>query len=484
MTVTRKVVSSAMFATSAKMLSKALGILSTMVLARILAPEQFGFIAIISIALYFFDILSHTASEQYVIQRAVVTKKQLDTAWSLNLIVKIVISVVIASTAPWVALFFERPELSNAIALSAIILPIQALKSPLYILLKRQLKFSLLFWSSLIERVLAVPFLITLAIFFKSYWAFIVTDIFAALVAVIISYIIAKKRPSFTLIEFSTQWAFSKWLLAKSIVGYTRSQIDTVVVSRTFSSGVLGNYHMARELAMMPAHFLLSPAIEPLLSAFKNDKDRKDELLNNVAFTLIAVLIVIIPLCAYIWKFSEELVFLFLGDNWNEAGKLLSILSFLFLYWTLLHVVETALIAQERVKLIFCFDLFSLALITTSLLIGVYLSLSIDDLVWVRVGSGLFGTLILLGVLFSGHMQRLTPVVLVGAVVSFVSYLWIGIEQYKLNTDSYWRLVTELIPQGLLLLAFVVCSILTLTLFTKQHHLCRLILIIRNFLIR
>ena len=78
MTVTRKVVSSAMFATSAKLLSKALGILSTMVLARILAPEQFGFIAIISIALYFFDILSHTASEQYVIQRAVITKKQLD----------------------------------------------------------------------------------------------------------------------------------------------------------------------------------------------------------------------------------------------------------------------------------------------------------------------------------------------------------------------------------------------------------------------
>ena len=398
MTVTRKVVSSAMFATSAKLLSKALGILSTMVLARILAPEQFGFIAIISIALYFFDILSHTASEQYVIQRAVVTKKQLDTAWSLNLIVKIVISVVIASTAPWVALFFERPELSNAIALSAIILPIQALKPPLYILLKRQLKFSLLFWSSLIERVLAVPFLITLAISFKSYWAFVVTDIFAAVVAVIISYIIAKKRPSFTLIELSTQWAFSKWLLAKSIVGYTRSQIDTVVVSRTFSSGVLGNYHMARELAMMPAHFLLSPAIEPLLSAFKNDKDRADELLNNVAFTLIAVLIVIIPLCAYIWKFSEELVFLFLGDNWNEAGKLLSILSFLFLYWTLLHVVETALIAQERVKLIFYFDLFSLALITTSLLIGVYLSLSIDELVWVRVGSGLFGTLTLLAI--------------------------------------------------------------------------------------
>lgn len=81
-------------------------------------------------------------------------------------------------------------------------------------------------------------------------------------------------------------------------------------------------------------------------------------------------------------------------------------------------------------------------------------------------------------------MQRLTPVVLVGAVVSFVSYLWIGIEQYRLNTDSYWRLVTELIPQGLLLFAFVVCSILTLTLFTKQHHLSRLISVVRASVIK
>lgn len=81
MTVTRKVVSSAMFAASAKIISKVLGLFSTMILARLLAPEQFGFIAIVSIALYFFDILSHTASEQYTIQKSTVTKQELSTAW-------------------------------------------------------------------------------------------------------------------------------------------------------------------------------------------------------------------------------------------------------------------------------------------------------------------------------------------------------------------------------------------------------------------
>jgi O-antigen/teichoic acid export membrane protein len=56
-----------MFAASAKIISKVLGLFSKMTLARLLAPKQFGFIAIVSIALYFFDILIDTAGKQHLI---------------------------------------------------------------------------------------------------------------------------------------------------------------------------------------------------------------------------------------------------------------------------------------------------------------------------------------------------------------------------------------------------------------------------------
>ncbi|MDO6566335.1 oligosaccharide flippase family protein [Alteromonas sp. 1_MG-2023] len=484
MTVTSKIVNSAMFAASAKIISKVLGLFSTMVLARLLAPEQFGLIAIVSIALYFFDILSHTASEQYIIQKSSVTKKELGTAWTANLVLKSLICVLIVLSAPWVALFFERPVLTNAIRVSALILPLQALKSPIYILLKRQLKFAPLFWSSLAERLFAVPLLIGLAIILQSYWAFIITDIVAGVLAVGISYFIAKRRPVFTVSGLAVQWTFSKWMLAKSIVGYARSQIDTVVVSKAFSAAMLGNYHMARELAMMPAHFILGPAIDPLLSAFKNDKNNKAELLNNVAFTLIVVFLISIPLCAYLWAFSPEIVLVLLGKNWSEAGALLSILSFLFLYWSMLHVVETALIAQSKVRLIFYFDLFSLCFIAGSLIVGVNYSLNIYELAWIRVVTGLLGSLILLVKLFEGYLKQLVSVVWIFLLIVIVSYIWGVLVSYQATCFANFPPWLEMFVSGLELMIILTLALTALWRVNTHYHIARLISIARIVLFK
>ena len=65
-----RVINSAFFSVAAKLLGKSLGLISTIIIARILAPEDFGLIAVVSMALYFFDILSHAAGEQYIVQSA------------------------------------------------------------------------------------------------------------------------------------------------------------------------------------------------------------------------------------------------------------------------------------------------------------------------------------------------------------------------------------------------------------------------------
>ncbi len=424
MNVTSRVVNSAIFSASAKLISKFLGVISTMALARILAPQDFGYIAIVSIALYFFDILSHAASEQYIIQKTTVSRRELHTAWTANLILKLAISIIVVVLAPWIAIFFERPELTNAFRLSALILPIQALKSPIYILLKRQLKFAPLFWSSLAERLFAVPLVITLAFILESFWAFIVTDIAANVFAVLISYIIAKKLPKFTLLGVATQWTFSKWMMAKSVVGYMRSQVDTIFVSKVFSAEVLGNYHMARDVAMMPAHFLLGPAVEPLLSAFKNDKHDKQALLNNVAFSLIIIFTVGVPVCAVIWTHSPEIISLLLGADWQIASTLLPILSLLFLYWSLMQVVETALVAQGKVRLVFVLDTLSLITITSGLLIGILSELSVTDIAWIRVILGIISCLIATLVVFASNFKYLVPVFWIAAYWVLLSVIW------------------------------------------------------------
>lgn len=479
MNVTRKVLNSAILSASAKVISKVLGLVSTMVLARILAPDEFGYIAVISITVYFFDILSHVASEQYIIQKKRVTFADLYTAWTANLFFKLAICVLIMVLAPWASSFFERPELTSALKVASLILPLQALRSPAYILLKRQLKFTILFWSTLIERLFAVPLLIILAFLFESYWAFVITDVMANIFGVALSYIIAKKKLRFTLSELKKQWQFSKWMIGKNIVGYARSQCDTIIVSKFFSALTLGNYHMARELAMLPAHFLLGPAIEPLLSAFKDDKDRHEALLNNVAFSLVAVLIISIPVCSFFWVFSEQIILVLLGPGWELANKLLPILSFLFLYWTLMQVIETALIAQGRVRLVFTFDCISLLSILVSLILVTVQSESVINVAWIRVLLGVITSFIITFVLFKENVKHLYPVLtccigLICAVFAWQKLTSSMIAPYSLE-QSESLLLVFLIPAfaAIALIIVVALCLLILMRVTDNYHLFR-----------
>ena len=485
MTVTRKVLNSAILSASAKVIDKMLGLVSTMLLARILAPEEFGYIAIISIAIYFFDILSHVASEQYVIRKERVTFADLYTAWTANLLLKSLISVLIVVLAPVISVFFEQPELTSAFCVASLILPLQALRSPAYILLKRQLKFTVLFWTTLIERLFAVPILLIFAITLKSYWAFVMTDIIASIFGVLLSYIVAKKKLKFTLSGLKEQWQFSKWMLGKNIVGYARSQCDTVFVSKFFSALTLGNYHMARELAMMPAHFLLAPAIEPLLSAFKEDSDKNEELLNNVAFSLVVVLVVSVPMCAFSWMFAEQIILVLLGPGWELAIELLPILVFLFLYWTLMQVIETALIAQGRVQLVFAFDCISLLFIVVSLLSVLSYSDSVFNLAWIRVLLGVISCMTITLVMFKKNTRHLYPVLticfgMVGAVLVWKEITSIIMSLYFLEINETLLLILFPLFAAIALIIVVACSLILLMRLTNNYHLLRLYKIIEN----
>lgn len=474
-----RVVNSAFFSVAAKLLGKILGLISIFIVARILAPEDFGFIAIVSMVLYLFDILSHAASEQYIIQKNIVSHSDLHTAWSLNLLLKVAIALGIVVTAPLVANFFDAVHLTDAIRVSAIILPLQALKSHKLMLLKRQLRFKPLFWLSLLERLFALPVLITLALVLSNYWAFLVTDVMVALFGLVLSFVVLKGKPYFTFKHVRRQWAFSQWMLGKHLLGYARSQIDTFVVAKWFNAGLLGNYHMSRELAMMPAHYLLSPAIEPLLAVFKNDRKNEAELLNNVAFSLLVVFVISIPLLAALYFYAKPIVYILLGENWLIAAELLPVLSILFFYWCIVQVLDAALIAMGKVQFLFMFDLLSLATIALALGWSIANEFSLKHLAWARSITGLIMALMLLVWFFKGHWRLLTPVVLlcvliVGFTVAAMVPAWLLVTEpfpnAQLALSHYIQAAAELIMFGLV---YVVLFSLLLHV-SKQYHLVRL----------
>ena len=97
-----------------------------------------------------------------------------------------------------------------------------------------------------------------------------------------------------------TKWSFSKWLFLKGLIGYARAQIDTIIVAKFFNSSLIGMYHLSRDLAMFPAQNILSPAIEPLLTAFQKIKENKENLEFQVRFCLFIVGLISFPIALFL----------------------------------------------------------------------------------------------------------------------------------------------------------------------------------------
>jgi O-antigen/teichoic acid export membrane protein len=395
---------SAAFSSGAQFLSRLIGLVSTLILARILTPTDFAMIAIIAIVLHLFDILSHTGSEQYIVQKSEVLAEDLNTAWTLDILLKSLMCVLLTILAPFIAFFFEQPQLSFAIQIASVTLIINALKNPGLLLLKRDLDYKKVFYLSLVQRMASFVAIIFVAFKWQSYWAFIIGDIIGAIVFTLGAYKIQAFRPAFGLKKVSEQWLFSKWLLGKSIVGYLRSQIDTVLVAKFFSPTQLGNYHMARDVAMLPGYNILGPAIEPLLADFKDHKLNPVKLGQRVSKVLCIVSLIVVPITIYIAFYPTLIIQVLLGEQWVIAGGILGIMSLLFFYYSYLLVIESALTAVGQVKTIFIFDIFSLVVIVATLLSYLQLYDDLNNMIWLRVSIGL-GSTLLIGIV----LHRIVP---------------------------------------------------------------------------
>lgn len=424
MNVAKKVLRSAALLVAIKFIHRSLGLISILILARLLTPADFGLVALVSITVYLFDVLSSAGSDQYIIRKDSVTRADLDTAWTIDLCVKTVLWAALISFSPHLAAFFGQADLEQALLVGGCVLPINALASARLNILKQDLDYHSIFWLATAQRFTAFLLVIWLALTLRNYWAIVLGDVIASTFFTIGSYVIAPHRPRPTLIHARVQWRFSFWMLLKGIVGYTRAQIDTLFISKLFPASVLGQYHLARDIAMIPANNLIVPATEPLLALFRVSRTDPDRLTMELRSAVLLTGIIVVPIVSFFIVFPDVVVGTVLGESWLNAAGLLQSLSLLLLYFSFFAIYEKVLIAANKVRVLFVLELAGLATIVLGLLLA--MNRTPEEIGLLR---GVLGTLNLLVLVFVTskilHVSNAVPVlsILIVVVISGISTL-------------------------------------------------------------
>lgn len=382
MSTSSRVLKSSFFLLAIQVVQRSLGIISTLILARLLTPENFGIVALVTIALQFFEVLVDTGNQQYIIQKHRVSDEDLNTAWSVDVIIKSAIALLIIASSPAVAAYFETPELTLALSVGALALPIRALKTPGMMLLARQISYRPVFKLTLWQKGLSFITIITIALIHPSHWAIIVGNLVSAVILAIGSYRVHSYRPSWTLLHVRKQWRFSRWLVMRGIVGFTRAQIDNLLVSKFFGTTSLGGYNLVREVALLPALSAIVPMSEPMLAAIAESKHNAAILAYRVRLSLALMITVLIPVTTFILLYPELIILVLLGERWEIYAPLLQPFGLFFFTFCLFELICNAIIAQGKVKALFAFDVTSTAIVIGTLLMAG--TADLETMAWVR----------------------------------------------------------------------------------------------------
>lgn len=477
MALGKKIVSSSLLLVSVKMIQRSLGLISTLILARLLLPEDFGIVAIAAIMLQFATVLSNSGIQQYIPQKDYVDDEDLNTAWSIDVSMKFTLWMLLLFGAPLVGRFYDNAEIVAVIQVVSIVVFLRALQNPGLHLLRRNLTYSSIFWLFSWQKLASFVFVITIAFMTHSYWAIIVGDIVFALVGVVGSYMLHTYRPKFSLKKRFEQWSFTKWMFARAVLGFLRAQLDNLMVSKLFSIGELGTYNVIRGISVLPATDIIVPSVEPLLASFSRNKHDLLALDHQLRTSLLMVFLLIMPVCTVLAVYSDEMVFVLLGEKWKDQGPLLANLTVLLFTFSLGSILGNFYIAMGKVKLIFFYNLLSLVFI-----FSILLALSGDDLAEFALLRGVLGLIstslwLLLALYFAGsHFISFLTIVFTPLFLSYTSFLLT--DYFALQFDSiYLSLAWRLITFGVFYLALIIiCYIGMFNKIKEWRHLKELMI--------
>lgn len=331
-------------------ISRFMGILSTLIVARILAPESYGLIALLTIAIGLVENLLEFGAGSYLINKKEVRRVDYNTAWTINVIIYLILGSSSFIFSKQLSVFLNEPRLDYALQFFSFFFALTGFRNIGMVQLNKELKFNLLFLHGFSQKLLSFAVTVYFAYTLQTYWALIYGMITTRVTDVLFSYVFSKYRPSFQFSNFREQWKFSKWMLSGNIIGYLRAKSDSIIIGKFLGAEMIGLSTMAADLANLPAVELIYPVLSPIYSGYAKLLGDSERLTNAFVTVNGLVSTLIFPMLAGLWYLSDTVVFLALGDKWQAAPHILQLTIYSVTLQVFSEIFKGFLQVNGRVK--------------------------------------------------------------------------------------------------------------------------------------
>lgn len=309
-----------------RMATRMLGLLSTLLLVRLLLPEDFGVVALGAAFTQAVDSLSALGTDDALIREREPTRAMYDTAFTMNVMRGVLTALVVAGAAWPVAAFFGEPRLGTLLLALAALSVVDGWLNTGTVDFRRDFQFHKEFLLNILPRVLSVAVTIAAAVLFRSYWALIAGQAVFRIVRVAASYRMHPFRPRLSLAAWRGLTLFSAWTWVLGVTQMMQERVDAFVIGRWLGPSSVGAYALGIEIAMLPASEIVDPLGRAAYSGFSATRREGG---TGALFTRLAAhsMLVTWPVCLGLSMVADPLVRVALGERWLLVVPVIQVLS-------------------------------------------------------------------------------------------------------------------------------------------------------------
>ena len=307
---------------------RGIGLVSTIILARILSPADFGIVAMNAIVIGFLDRLSEAGVGALLIRESKLTPELCNTGWTMQLLQSTFIAVMLVLIAPLSAWYFHEPRLIGFMQVTAVASLIGGARNIGIVLFRKELDFARDFRFAVYSRLSTFVATVSLALVLRNYWALALGNVASAIFKVLLSYGMHPYRPRISFIQARKFLIFATSIIPSNLASYVTKRVDTLVVGRIASTAQLGLYNLGSQLSTMVTAEVTIPlarALFPSLSAIRTDPKR---LAEAYLYTLSVAAVACIALGVGLSLVANDFVAVVLGEKWRGAIPLIRLLAF------------------------------------------------------------------------------------------------------------------------------------------------------------
>ena len=347
------------------------------VLARLLSPDDFGLIGVITVFTAVCNTLINSGFASALVRKKDVTQDDYNTAFTINLLISIFLYIIIFIFSPYIAIFFSRNELSLLIKVSSLELVIGALAITQKACLTKNINFKSQAKVTLISTLASGVICITLAWGGAGVWALIFQILTKTSIQTILLWFVNKWSPALRITKesFYNLFEYGWKVMLNDCLHSIWSESFQLVIGKCYSTASLGQYTRSKQFSFIFSSNLTNVVQRvsfPVLSSIQEDKDRMVRAYRRIIrTTMFATAISML----FLSSISEPLVYCLIGPQWHEASVYLPLLCLSASTYPLQAMNKNMLQVQGRSDILLSLGLIEKIICTVPLIFGVFVGI-------------------------------------------------------------------------------------------------------------